>query len=182
AVAVDGPGSRMLGLVALDPVLVLGDERVRLATHEWGSGTVDPSGYELLVSFDLDDGVPRWRWQLGGIVFEPRGAMAPGSPAGAGGPRLVAADRPVRLELVPLCTWRSVHGERLGTGDPQVERTEDGFVFEGAYRVAGAGFEPGGEWYRGIRAREEAARGLNDREDVWAAGTFKAELQPGGFH
>src|SRR5262249_5628361 len=87
-----------------------------------------------------------------------------------------------RLELVALCTWRSVHGERLGTGDPQVEVTGDGFVFEDAYRVAGEGFEPGGEWYRGVRAREEAARGLNDREDVWAAGTFKAELQPGGYH
>src|SRR5262249_16619081 len=96
--------------------------------------------------------------------------------------RLVAADLPVSLELTPLCTWRSVHGERFGNGDPQVEATDDGFVFEGAYRVAGPGFQPGGEWYRGVRAREEAARGLNDREDVGAAGTFKAVLQPGASH
>jgi predicted glycogen debranching enzyme len=182
AVAVDGPGSRNLGLVALDPVLVLGDARVRLATHEWGTGTVDPSGYELLVSFDLEDGVPRWRWQLGGIVFERELSMAHGSPTVGVVHRLVAADRPVNLELTPLCTWRSVHGERFGNGDPQVETTDDGFVFEGAYRVAGPGFQPGGEWYRGVRAREEAARGLNDREDVWAAGTFTAALQPGASH
>src|SRR6476661_5085934 len=51
-VAVDGPAHRMLGLAALDPVLVLGDRRIRLATDEWGSGTVDPRGNELLVSFD----------------------------------------------------------------------------------------------------------------------------------
>src|SRR5882757_258020 len=63
--AVDGPGSRMLGLVALDPVLVIGDVRVRLAAHEWVGGTVDPRGNELLSTFELDLGVPRWRWQFG---------------------------------------------------------------------------------------------------------------------
>src|SRR3954468_6161043 len=58
--AVDGPGVRMLGLVALDPVLVLGDVRIRLATHEWAGGLVDPRGHELLAEFELDDGLPRW--------------------------------------------------------------------------------------------------------------------------
>src|SRR3954466_13453490 len=56
AVAVNGPGSRNLGLAALDPVLVAGDARYRLASDEWGNGTVDPAGHELLVSFDLADG------------------------------------------------------------------------------------------------------------------------------
>jgi predicted glycogen debranching enzyme len=96
--------------------------------------------------------------------------------------RLVSADRPVVLELTPLCTWRSVHGERFAGGDPAVEETADGFVFEGAYRVAGAGRRPGGAWYRGVRAREEAARGLNDREDLWAAGSFAVELGVGETH
>src|SRR3954454_4638901 len=54
--AVGGAAARMLGLVALAPVLVLGDARVRLATHEWGGGTVDPHGNELLVAFELDGG------------------------------------------------------------------------------------------------------------------------------
>ena len=182
AVASGGPSARMLGLAALDPVLVSGDARFRLATDEWDGGTVDPRGHELLVSFDLEDGVPRWRWQIGGILFERELAMAHGAPAVGVVHRLLAADRPVRLELTPLCTWRSVHGERFGNGAPRVESSPDGFVFEGAYRVAGAGFEPGGEWYRGVRAREEAARGLGDREDLWAAGTFAADLEPGASH
>ena len=79
-VAVDGPGGRMMGLAALDPVLVSGDARFRLATDEWGNGAVDPRGNELLVSFDLEDGVPRWRWQIGGILVEREIAMAHGSP------------------------------------------------------------------------------------------------------
>ncbi len=182
AVAVDGPGSRMLGLVALDPVLVVGDARFRLATHEWAGGVVDPHGHELLSTFELDRGLPRWRWQIGDIVLERELALTYGRPALGVVHRLVRTDRPVRLELTPLCTWRSVHGERFANGAPNVEHTADGFVFESAYRLAGAGWAPGGDWYRGIRAREEAARGLGDVEDVWAAGAFAVDLEAGESH
>jgi predicted glycogen debranching enzyme len=181
-VAVDGPGTRMLGLAALDPVLVVGDARFRLGTDEWASGVVDPRGHELLASFDLADGLPRWRWQVGGIVLERELATAYGSPTVGVVHRLLSADRPVRLELTPLCTWRSVHGERHANGPPQVDATGDGFVFERSYRLAGAGWQSGGDWYRGVRLREEAARGLADREDLWAAGTFAADLEPGDSH
>jgi len=181
-VAAGGPSARMLGLAALDPVLVVGDVRCRLATHEWSSGAVDPRGHELLVSFVLDRGVPRWRWQVGDVILEREVAMAHGRSAVGIVHRLVRADRPVTLELTPLCTWRSVHGERFAAGDPGIEAVADGFVFEGAYRVVGAGWRPGGEWYYGVRAREEAARGLNDREDLWAAGTFAMELGAGDVH
>ena len=181
-VAAGGPAARMLALAALDPVLVVGDARHRLATHEWASGAVDPRGHELLVRFELDRGVPSWRWQIGDVVLERTLAMAHGRPAVGIVHRLLRADRPVRLELTPLCTWRSAHGERYANGSPAVEATADGFAFESAYRVAGDGFAPGGGWYRGVRAREEAARGLGDREDVWAAGSFAVELEPGEAH
>ncbi len=182
AVAAGGPSARMLGLAALEPVLVAGEARYRLSTDEWASGAVDPPGHELLVSFALDRGVPRWRWQVGDIVLEREVAMTHGRCAVGVVHRLLRADRPVSLELTPLCTWRSVHGERWASGDPDLETTTDGFVFEGAYRVAGDGWRPGGAWYRGVRAREEAARGLNDREDLWAAGTFSVGLRAGDAH
>jgi predicted glycogen debranching enzyme len=181
-VAVDGPANRMLGLVSLEPTVVVGDARYRLATDEWAGGVVDPRGHELLLGFELEAGLPRWRWQIGDVVLERELAMAHRRPAVGVVHRLLRADRPVRLELTALCTWRNVHGERLASGAPAVESSDDGFVFESAYRVAGSGWKPGGEWYRGVRAREEAARGLNDTEDVWAAGTFAAELEPGGSH
>jgi predicted glycogen debranching enzyme len=180
--AVGGPASRMLGLVSLEPVLVVGDARFQLATDEWAAGVISPRGNELLVTFDLDDGVPRWQWQIGDLVVERELAMTHGRAAVGVVHRLLRADRAVVLELTPLCTWRSVHGERFANGAPAVETTVDGFVFEDAFRVSGKGFEPGGEWYRGVRAREEAARGLNDVEDVWAAGAFRVELRPGDTH
>src|SRR5215207_9504988 len=65
-VAGQTPATRNVGLVSLDPIVVLpGGEHVRLATHEWHDGTIAPRGHELLAQFALVDGLPRWRWQLG---------------------------------------------------------------------------------------------------------------------
>ena len=174
-----GVSKRMLGLAALDPVLVVGDTRIRLATDEWASGTVDPAGHRDLESFTLVDGTPRWRWVIGDIVLERELAMMHGVPAVAVRHRLVGATGPVRVEITPLCTWRDGHSDRHAGGDPSVEATADGFVFEHAYRVQGPDWAPGGSWYRGVRARAEAERGLADTEDLWAAGHFTATLSSG---
>ena len=176
---VNGVAARNVGLAALDAVVVAGDRRHRLATHEWSNGVVDPAGHEELVAFELVDGLPRWRWQLGDIVLERELAMTHGRTAIAVVHRLLGAAGPVRLELTPLCTWRDAHGERRAGSAPAVEHLADGLVFEGAYRVRGPGWTPGGDWYAGVRLRAEAERGLPDGEDVWAAGAFVTDLAAG---
>ena len=93
-VAVRGPSERMLGLVALGHVLVVGDARWRLATNEWAGGAVDPTGHELLATFEVDRGIPRWRWQVGDVVLERELAMAHGRSAVGVVHRLVRTDRP----------------------------------------------------------------------------------------
>lgn len=175
-------GNRMMSLVALDPTLVLGERRTQLAVHEWTSGAIDPCGHIHLESFRLKDGVPSWRWSLGDVLLERQVAMLHGRPAVAVLHRLLRAPLPVRLELSTLCTWRDVHGERQAGTEPTVDMTADGFIFEGAYRVAGSGFVAGGGWYVGSRWRVGAARGLPDHEDLWHAGEFVAELEVGGTH
>ena len=180
-VATAPPGGRMLGLASLDPVLFVGDRMVQLATHEWRDGSLAPEGLVHLDSFELRDGVPRWRWAIDDVVLEAELAMLHGRPAMGMSYRVVRAPAPVRLDIEALCTWRDAHGERVAAGDPSVERTNDGFVFEGAYRVRGPGFDPtGASWYRGIFHREEKARGLNATEDLWFAGRFRTELEAGG--
>ncbi len=169
--------SRMLGLSALDAAVVVGDRRIRLSTHEWAGGAIDPHGYQYLAGFDLDDGLPRWRYDLGAVQVEVELAMAYGTSAVGVVYRLLAGD--AHLEATALCTWRDQHGERFAAGEPRVEITPSGFVFESAYRVDGPGYRPGGAWYGGVHHREEAARGLGAEEDLWAAGTFSGNLRPG---
>lgn len=181
-VATRPPGGRMLGLADLDAIITVGDRRIALGVHEWASGAIDPTGHVHLESFTFEDGLPRWRWAIGDVVVERALAMAHGRSAVAVIHRIVHAPAAVRLELHALCTWRDAHGERFAGAAPVVEATATGFDFEGAYRVSGAGFEPGGEWYRDVHYRVEAERGLNDREDLWHAGSFSVDLQAGETH
>jgi predicted glycogen debranching enzyme len=169
--------ARMLALAGLDAVVAIGEHRIHLATHEWAGGAVDPRGHEHIAGFDLDDGVPRWRYDLGAVQVEVEIAMVHGSGT-VGVVHRVVAGR-ARLEVTPLCTWRDQHGDRFAWGEPAVEPTATGFVFESAYRVDGPGYVASGAWYRGELHREEAARGLGSSEDVWAAGTFTADLAAG---
>ena len=180
-VATAPPGGRRLGLASLDAVVAIGDRRVRLGTHEWAGGDVSPAGHRHLTSFELIDGVPRWRWTIGSVILESEVAMAIGNPAVGVRWRLVSSGiyHRVTLDLEALATWRDVHGERFAEDDPRVDHLADGFEFEGAYRVRGPGFVPGGDWYRGVHHREEAARGLQPNEDLWYAGRFTGELATG---
>ena len=136
-----GGAARMLGLAGLDTVVVVGDERFHLATHEWSDGTIAPRGHELVATFDLDDGVPRWHYDLGEVRLEVEIAMAHGRSSVGVVHRLLAGN--ATLEITPLCTWRDQHGDRFAGPDPTVDITATGFVFESGYRVDGAGFEPG---------------------------------------
>ena len=170
---------RHLGLAALDPVLVIGDQRIELATHEWSSGVVAPSGHRHLASFALVEGVPRWRWAVGDVLLQMEVASVRGRPAVGVCFRLLRSDHPVQLDIGALCTWRDVHGERRAGPDPATELVADGFTFENAYRVRGPGYEPGGEWYRDVHYREEQNRGLNATEDLWHAGSFSTQLASG---
>jgi predicted glycogen debranching enzyme len=180
-VAGDTPATRHLGLASLDPVVTLASgTSVRLATHEWSDGTISPHGHELLAGFELVDGLPRWRWRIGDVVLERELATAYGRPCVSVVHRLLTGG-PVTLALEALVTWRDAHGERTAAGPPPtVERAEGGCVVEGAYRLRGPGFRPGGAWWRGVRHREEEVRGLTPNEDLWYGGSFHAELrQPG---
>ena len=181
-VAVDGPGARMLGLAALDPVLVVGDARIRLATDEWGSGSVDPTGHELLASFDLADGVPRWRWQAAGILLERELAAVHGSRDGRRRPpaaprrsaRDARADSALHLAERPRgasCERRSrgrAHGWRVCVRRRLPRR--------GRRLAARWELVPGRAGARGGCSRASRPRGPLGRR------LFRVELEPGDCH
>jgi predicted glycogen debranching enzyme len=171
---------RHLALASLDPVLVLEGVPHRLATDEWAGGVIDPEGGLLLATVAIRPGTVVHRWVVGDVVVERELAMIRGRSAVGVVHRIIRAPGPVRLELSVLGTWRDVHSDRhAADGDLSVEVLSDGALVEGAWRVRGPGFLPGGEWYRGVRYREEAARGLADTEDLWHIGTFSSVLAAG---
>ena len=92
-------------------------------------------------------------------------------------------DRPVRLELTPLCTWRSVHGERHRERRAgRSSRPTDGFVFERAYRVAGAGWAAGRRVVpRRPRARGGGARARTTARTSGRPARSRADLEPGAL-
>src|SRR5207244_2547683 len=152
-------------------------------------GRADPTGRPLMgpvprlgpgICGDLDHAA-RQEW----LVTDGLGGFAMGTAAGLRARRyhglLVVANRPppgrhLGLEMSALCAWRDQHSDRFAGPGPTVEQSVDGFTFERAYRVAGPGFEPAGGWFRGVRYRVEAERGLGDGDDLWHAGTFHAPL------
>lgn len=173
----DTPAARRVAVADLDPTVTLpSGARVELASHEWADGTVHPAGFRLLESFELVDGLPRWRWRLGEVVIERELAMAHGRPQVAVVHRLLAGG-PVTLVLNALVTWRDAHGERYASGPSPAQReAAGGVVIEDSFRLAGPGWQPTGQWWLGERHREEAARGLVPVEDLWHAGRFTATL------
>lgn len=181
-VAGDTPATRSLGLAALDPVLRWpSGVEVRLATHEWAGGAVDPAGYAHLERFDLVDRRPRWRWRVGEVVLEC--ALDPlDAQAGVAVSYRLLAGGPVTLLLDALCTWRDAHAERgAGGPPPRVEPAAGGFTVEGEFRVVGDGeWQPAGQWWHGVHYRQEAARGLPPGEDLWRAGRFAETLDGPG--
>src|SRR5688572_14095796 len=180
-VAGDVPAARRLAVADLNPVVTLpSGARVELGSHEWADGTVHPRGYQLLESFDLTDGLPRWRWRLGDVVLERELALAHGRSHLAVVHRLLAGG-PVTLTVGALVTWRDGHGERYAAGPaPSQREVAGGTVIEEAFRLAGPGWRAAGDWWLGTRYREEAARGLPANEDLWHAGEFSAALASPG--
>jgi predicted glycogen debranching enzyme len=175
----DVPARRMMALASLDPVLTLDSGQVvRLATHAWASGSLAPTGHELLECVEMRDGVPTWRWRIGDVVLERTVAMRRGESCVAIMHRVVGGG-PVELSLEPLCTWRDAHGERHEGDGLKVEQVSNGFVVENSYRIMGPGWHGEGEWYLGTFHREEGARGLNATEDLFRAGRFTQRLAQG---
>jgi predicted glycogen debranching enzyme len=108
---------------------------------------------------------------MGDVRIEKRVWMADGANTTYVRYESVGADRPIELELTPLTAYRDHH---------DAGREADG-VPGGPLRVLtpGGSFVPAGRWFRGFRHREETARGLDDRSDLWAIGEVHFTVERG---
>ena len=158
-----------------------------LGCAEWGGGVVAPQGHRLIESFQLQGAVPCWRYALDDGLLEQRIWMAHGSNTTYVLLSLPRASGPIDLDATPLVAYRDYHSQTHGAGWALGASTvADGLRVDAFYgaapfwiRATGAAFEAGGEWYWNVRHRAETERGLDDAEDVFAAGRMRAVLEPG---
>jgi predicted glycogen debranching enzyme len=162
---------RHLGIVALEPTLVVNGQRHRLAA---GADGVAP----YLEGFELVDGVPRWTYAIGTTRLRRELAMEHGADRVVVAHTLLGGPDDVAVEVELHATWRGIHTE--GREHEFGMDVADGrVILEGGLLVRGEGFTPSGRWLRDVPLTEEAARGYRATEDVFVAGRFSAALRPG---
>lgn len=184
----DEPSGRTLTLARLEEKVRVEGRDFALSTNEYHDGTIHPQGYHHLASFRLEEGLPEFSYELPGARLEKRIFMPQGENTTYILYRLSPDSQAMELELVPLCTYRSHHALTRGgdwrlsiTSVPEGARIEAGPGAQPYFLLAGpATFAPGGDWYWRFHYREEAKRGLEHLEDLYAVGTFRATLPPGG--
>jgi predicted glycogen debranching enzyme len=167
------PAERTMLIAGLREWAVVRGARAALHAIEFADGSIEGDGYRRLASFRLDGMLPVWRFAFGETEVERRVWMADRANTTFVRYAVVAGDRPVELEITPLLTQRDHHAltgqaDGLPPGGPAVRS----FATHGTTERVGA-------WVRGIRHREEEARGLDARSDLFADRRFTATVEPG---
>jgi predicted glycogen debranching enzyme len=181
------PVRRTVLLGALIEWAAYGARRYPLSTHEYADGTVDPRGYVHQAAFALDGMLPVWWYALADAVLEKRVWMAHEANTTYIRYRLLRGTSAADLEIMPLVTYRDFHTLRSGAGWQPAAAAEGAAVVIRASPDAAplrillerGAFDAGGVWYWNFRHREEAARGLDDRSDLYAPGVFRVRLAVG---
>jgi len=180
------PVERTALVAKLDVTVQYGGSRAQLATNEFGDGTIDPHGHCHLESFRLEGLVPIWTWLIADTRLEQRIWMRHGENTTYVQFTRIGGLKPLRLTIDPLCTYRDYHWQLRGALNFGIDLIPDGVMIhahEGArpYRLvsAGATVQVNPTAYWNFKHREEAARGLDDIEDLLRPASFEFELAAG---
>ena len=178
---------RLLLLSKLEEEVILDDERHALSVNRYPD-TIYPDGDKYLVEFRLDP-LPHYFYQVGEINIEKTIDMLPGHNTSIISYKY---DTPRSFELIirPLINSRDFHSrtkEKSGLAFTQHPipcgvRIDSNFEAQSLYLRSSSGvYESSEAWYRNMVYDLEAERGLNDREDHFNPGLFKATLKGQGL-
>ena len=199
--ALDPPGGRTLLLSHLDASLEVGGRLWALSTNFWCGGKVEPLGYQLLQSFEVDP-VLKWAWgaqswQLTRKLLMPYGLVKEDSTASPElSNRLLIQYRyegreTATLRLRPVIGDRNFHHQQSEKEDLQfsqlvgptqiyLQGIRAGHVgMPWQLRWSKGNYQPDGTWYWNYYYPEENRRGLGDKEDLYSPGYLSVVLNPG---
>lgn len=204
--ALEPPGRRTLLLSHLDASLEVAGEIWALSTNFWRGGKMDPLGYQLLRSFEIDP-VPSWiwgeeQWRLTRQLVMPYGWVGTGDGASVSeaqsqwGNRILIQYRyegtqVATLRLRPIIGDRDFHHQQSANEGLQfsqlvkpqqiylqgIRGTQVGSPW--LLRWSGGEYQPEGVWYWSYYYPEENRRGLGDKEDLYSPGYLSVVLHPG---
>ncbi|MGB5959660.1 MAG: glycogen debranching enzyme N-terminal domain-containing protein, partial [Coleofasciculaceae cyanobacterium] len=180
--ALEPPGERTLLLSHLDASLEVAGKLWALSTNFWYGGNIEPQGYQLLQSFEIDP-VPTWvwgaHWQLTRRLLMPYGLIE-GEHSQLCNRLLIQyqyqGKESATLRLRPLIGDRNFHHQQFEHEDLQfsqlvtpnqiyLQSVRTGLVgTPWQLRWSAGDYQPEGTWYRNYYYPEENRRGLGDRE------------------
>ena len=186
--ALPAPLGRMMMLNDLVESLIFPDGRnVQLGGEERANAPIQLHGANNLTSFELDLGLPIWRYTIEDFVLEKRIVLPHNQNTVYINYRLVNGNGSLKLHLRPSINIRP-HESAV---DTPISAVNSLTVFEDQYEVlAGAGIPPLRLLLYGLSAaltidrhriqevayRIEQSRGYDARGDLWSPGFFQAEI------
>ncbi|HVA33971.1 MAG TPA: amylo-alpha-1,6-glucosidase [Candidatus Baltobacteraceae bacterium] len=185
--ALHPPVERTLLVTKIDEVARYRDVSYELGANRWKNGYVAPTGFIRIERFFLDGTTPVWHYALGDATLEKRIWMEPGAHTTYVRYRAVRAAAPIGLTLRVFANYRDFHAN-THAGDWRMDVTPcpgglrvDAFQGARPFWIFGDGGDPVLEnvWYRDFVLSVETRRGLDDRDDNVAAGSFSATLCTG---
>ena len=141
--ALEPPLGRTLMLVKLDETADYGGQRFELGSNRWGDGSLAPTGYVYLETFELEGTIPVWQYALADARLSKRVWMEPGKNTTYVRYSLSRGTQPLRLSLKTFLNYRDHHGGSV-MGNWQVWRVEEGidmvaFGWGGSLAPTGSG-------------------------------------------
>ena len=187
--ALPNPFGRMIVLNALSERLRLPDRRI---FYTGAPELTDRSGEGALraVEFRLEAGLPVWRFEADGLVFEKRLLMPYKQNTVHVTYKLIEGTGPVRLGLRPAVQFRP-HDAPVDASQSQAYRLA---ACEDQYEIAAsanmpvlrmkidgkdAAFTFDRKLISGVFYRAESDRGYESHGSLWSPGYFRADLWPG---
>ncbi len=168
-------------------VQVGGGPVIQIGGEERGYRDLEVHGAEHLTEFLLEDGIPTWRYNLGGVIFQKRILMPYGQNTVHVNYRVISASSPVHLELRPSFHFRPhgapvgeplKHPYQLNVAGDHIEIAEE--ADHPALRLYLSGdrgtLTLDGGRFREVFYRVEADRGYESRGQMWSPGYFSAAL------
>jgi predicted glycogen debranching enzyme len=184
--ALQPPLGRTLLVGKVDAVAQLRGRLFKLDTNEWADGALDPHAYQLIESFRLDGTVPTWTYALAEAQLVKRVWMVQGHNTTFVTYTYARGDDPLDLDLKVLVTYRDHHNSTRGDWMPSITAGPahlriDAFEAVTPYfvKLDRGTFTPIERWYYKFKHRVETERGLDDEEDLFAAGHGHVTLGPG---